>query len=138
MSNLLPAERRAFEVSAHTFVNTEIDSDWGREAACRGALGQLDPYTDENQAAFIRNFCQGCPVAEACAAQARAYNERDGVWGGIAYRNGKRFRMEVSKTYDDGTEKLALIRVNKDGQDIIDDKPKNSLFAQLAFELANK
>lgn len=142
MSNLLPAERRAFEVSTSILNVTDVDTDWGREAACRDSLGQLDPYEYGDQEQFVRQFCHNCPVMEACAAQAEAYRERDGVWGGIAYRNGKRLRVEVEKVYDDGSEKLTLIPINRKGEDINpgenDDKSPSPTFLQLAFELANK
>lgn len=142
MSNLLPAERRAFEVSTSILNVTDVDTDWGREAACRDSLGQLDPYEYKEQARFIREFCHGCPVMEACAAQAEAYRERDGVWGGIAYQNGRRLRLEIVKVYDDGSEQLALKAINRKGEDINpddnDDKSPSPTFLQLAFELANK
>jgi len=142
MSNLLPAERRAFEVSTSILNVAEVDTDWGQEAACRDSLGQLDPYEYKEQARFIREFCHGCPVMEACAAQAEAYRERDGVWGGIAYQNGRRLRLEIVKVYDDGSEQLALKAINKKGEDINpdgdDDKSPSPTFLQLAFELANK
>jgi hypothetical protein len=142
MSNLLPAERRAFDVVSSVWEGAEVDSDWGREAACRGSLGQLDPYEYGDQEQFVRQFCHSCPVAEACAAQAEAYRERDGVWGGIVYRNGKRLRVEVEKVYDDGSEKLTLIPINRKGEDIKpddnDNKPPSPTFLQLAFKLANK
>ena len=139
MSNLLPAERRAFDVVASVWEGAEVDSDWGREAACRDSLGQLDPYEYGDQKQFVRQFCHSCPVAEACAAQAEAYRERDGVWGGIAYQNGKRLRVEVEKVYDDGSEKLTLIPINKKGEDITpSSENKTPSFIQLAFELANK
>ena len=142
MSNLLPAERRAFEVSTSILNVTDVDTDWGREAACRDSLGRLDPYEYKEQARFIREFCHGCPVMESCAAQAEAYRERDGVWGGIAHQNGRRLRLEIVKVYDDGSEKLALKAINKKGEDINpdgdDDKSPSPTFLQLAFELANK
>ncbi len=142
MSNLLPAERRAFEVSTSILNVADVDSDWGREAACRGSLGQLDPYEYKEQARFIRTFCHGCPVMEACAAQAEAYRERDGVWGGVAYQNGRRLRLEIVKVYDDGSEQLALKAINKKGEDITptseSENDKTPSFIQLAFELANK
>lgn len=142
MSNLLPAERRAFDVVANIWESAEADSDWGREAACRDSLGQLDPYEYKEQARFIREFCHGCPVMEACAAQAEAYRERDGVWGGVAYQNGRRLRLEIVKVYDDGSEQLTLKAINKKGEDIKpddnDDKSPSPTFLQLAFELANK
>ena len=142
MSNLLPAERRAFDVVASVWESAEADSDWGREAACRDSLGQLDPYEYKEQARFIRTFCHGCPVMEACAAQAEAYRERDGVWGGVAYQNGRRLRLEIVKVYDDGSEQLALKAINKKGEDITptseSENDKTPSFIQLAFELANK
>ena len=141
MSNLLPAERRAFEVSTSILNVADVESDWGREAACRDSLGHLDPYEYKEQARFIREFCHGCPVMEACAAQAEAYRERDGVWGGVAYQNGRRLRLEIVKVYDDGSEQLALKAINKKGEDIKpddnDDKSPSPTFLQLAFELAN-
>jgi hypothetical protein len=141
MSNLLPAERRAFDVVASVWESAEVDSNWGQEAACRDSLGQLDPYEYKEQARFIREFCHSCPVMEACAAQAEAYRERDGVWGGIAYQNGRRLRLEIVKVYDDGSEQLALKAINKKGEDIKpdgDDKSPSPTFLQLAFELMNK
>lgn len=140
MSNLLPAERRAFEVSTSILDIADVDTDWGREAACRDSLGQFDPYEYKEQARFIREFCNGCPVLEACAAQAEAYRERDGVWGGVAYQNGRRLRLEIVKVYDDGTEQLALKAINKKGEDITpaSESNKTPSFIQLAFELANK
>lgn len=142
MSNILPAERRAFEVSTSILDIADVDTDWGQKAACRDSLGQLDPYEYKEQAQFIRTFCHGCPVMESCAAQAEAYRERDGVWGGVAYQNGRRLRLEIVKVYDDGSEQLALKAINKKGEDIKpddnDDKSPSPTFLQLAFELANK
>jgi hypothetical protein len=142
MSNLLPAERRAFEVAFSVWEGSQVDSDWGQEAACRESLGSgLDPYEYGDQKQFVRGFCHNCPVVEACAAQAEAYRERDGVWGGVAYRNGKRFRVNVEKVYDDGSEKLTLVPINRKGEDITpasESNNKTPSFIQLAFELANK
>ena len=140
MSNLLPAERRVFDVPTSILNVADIDTDWGQEAACCGSLGSgLDPYEYGDQKQFVRQFCHSCPVMEACAAQAEAYRERDGVWGGIAYQNGKRLRVEVEKIYDDGSEKLTLIPINRKGEDITpSSENKTPSFIQLAFELANK
>lgn len=79
-------------------INTAANEAYGptgldvRSAVC--AMRGFDPEmwfpapsnrTSEHNAKFV---CGVCPLATACAEQART-NRYDGVWGGVLFRNGR-------------------------------------------------
>lgn len=66
----------------------EIDRDWVKEAACKGAEFNLFFAEKSGQATYqvraAKAICSGCPVREECLAYALKNAIRHGVWGGLS------------------------------------------------------
>ncbi len=72
--------------------NTEIDTAFWDEAACRNSEGTLAGifFSEELQdIAKAKSICATCPVLEPCLEGAIARREPWGVWGGQLFMNGK-------------------------------------------------
>ena len=74
------------------FAYEQVQKVWWDDALCNDGTGALlDLFFSEqlDDIAVAKNFCQPCPVREACLAGALARREPWGVWGGELFANGK-------------------------------------------------
>lgn len=79
---------------------TPYRKDW---ASCKGM--DIDIWypdnEDDDEANFLaKEICLGCPIREGCLNKAMAEGTKDGIWGGLTYReryNFRRRRRKVAK-----------------------------------------
>lgn len=87
--------------------NDDPSNDWRRLAACRdtppgfffpGAVKAGRPFRDNDPVAIqteaCKAICRGCPSQGACLTFALVTNQEDGVWGGMAEAERRRYRRQ--------------------------------------------
>ena len=82
----LPLNVPAMPAAVLAELRTQIEPDWGQQAAC--ASERVDPdwwFTpaDDPAQTAARTICGSCPVRRSCLAHALVVNEPDGIWGGF-------------------------------------------------------
>lgn len=63
---------------------------WRSDAACAGMRADLFFPGRGESPAEAKAVCRGCPVRDACLADALEGGERFGVWGGLSERERRR------------------------------------------------
>ena len=77
------------------------EPEWWGDAACAGVDPEAffpDSFTDRSELAVVRSICGGCPVKDACLADALSYPEtadREGIFGGLTPPERKRLRKDT-------------------------------------------
>jgi WhiB family redox-sensing transcriptional regulator len=61
-----------------------LSNDWALSASCRG-MGDV-MFSDTLQQRRAREICTGCPVRQACLAEALDGRVEWGIWGGMTER----------------------------------------------------
>ncbi len=63
--------------------------EWMEHASCFSQEAwetELDPLCDTDSDAFIKRFCNKCPVVQECADYADETHPAGGVWAGIYHQ----------------------------------------------------
>ena len=80
------------------------DGSWEDQAACRGADVEIFFSVEESDQQRALEYCNACPVREACLSTAIVRQEMYGIWGGMLEADRRRIIREVRRKLRDTTK----------------------------------
>ena len=86
-----------------------FDSDWRKQAACRGEAPSTFFFEDTSPNHQARRLCITCPVRLDCLEYATEHEKDWGIWGGVTARVRLTLRRLMLRTKSGSVQELLAL-----------------------------